>query len=409
MNGPRFNFRVLVSSCCLLGLTACSGGSEKNDTPVPAPAPVLAESIYSADVIERLGLDPYALDTDGDGLKDDYEITYANEYMSPSIADTDENGISDASEDNDNDGLTNLQEQALATSPFLHDSDFDGLSDEKEVTLGTDPLNSDSDNDGLLDGEEVLLGLDPSKADSDGDGIGDLDDSQELTFVSSDSVTLRTDATPSFKKHFSVAVNKAFNDNELKNASASYQLDIIDLPVDFIEPISLTLNTQDESGSGEVFYYNNSLGLQPVPESMIDSLVDGAVTVKATAQELVALQSQVTTTTTQKLSLGNNSGQLDVATISDSIISSIMFVVVSADKSRAIYDRFFTNQNVPPSIEFNFSGTSGHRAINLGFSPIFTNGSHIENSGLLINEGEALFSLLLRLLTHIALLYILIG
>ncbi len=406
MNGPRFNFRVLVSSCYILGLTACGGGSEKNDTPVPVPTPVLAESIYSDDVIERLGLDPYVSDTDGDGLKDDYEITYANEYMSPSIADTDENGISDASEDNDNDGLTNLQEQALATSPFLHDSDFDGLSDDKEVTLGTDPLNSDSDKDGLLDGDEVLLGLDPSKADSDGDGIVDLDDSQELTFVSSDSVTLKTDATPSFRKHFSVTVNQTFNDNELKNTPASYQLDIIDLPVDFIEPISLTLNTQSESGSGEVFYYNNSLGLQPVPKSMIDSLVDGSVTVKATAQELVALQSEDATAATQKLSSDNNSSQLDVATTSNSIISSIMFFVVSADKSKAIYDRFFINQNVPPSIEFNFSGTSGHRAINLGLSPIFTNGSHIESSGLLINDGgSVVFSPLTSTNTYSLTLY----
>jgi len=71
----------------------------------------------------------YTKDTDKDGLPDEYE---------------EENGLkidvrSDANEDLDNDGLTNLQE-------FIQ---------------GTDINNPDSDNDGEIDGDEVADGNDP--------------------------------------------------------------------------------------------------------------------------------------------------------------------------------------------------------------------------------------------------------
>ncbi|AWB57845.1 thrombospondin type 3 repeat-containing protein [Colwellia sp. Arc7-D] len=139
MNGPRFYFQVVVIISGILGLTACGGsGSEKKKDPLPEP--VIVESIYSEEVNNYYSLDPYTDDTDSDGLKDDYEITYSNEHMSPSLADTDKNGISDANEDNDQDGLTNLHEQELATSPFSHDTDSDGLTDKEEITLKTDPL-----------------------------------------------------------------------------------------------------------------------------------------------------------------------------------------------------------------------------------------------------------------------------
>lgn len=57
-------------------------------------------------------------------------------------------------QDEDADGLTLTQEDALGTDPTMADSDFDGLSDGVEVALGTNPIISDSDFDTILDGED---------------------------------------------------------------------------------------------------------------------------------------------------------------------------------------------------------------------------------------------------------------
>ncbi len=70
-----------------------------------------------------------ALDSDGDGMPDTWEITYFGDLTS-------------------HDGTA--------------DSDSDGLTDLQEYQKGTDPNDSDSDNDGYYDGEEVGLSTDPS-------------------------------------------------------------------------------------------------------------------------------------------------------------------------------------------------------------------------------------------------------
>ena len=104
-----------------------------------------------------------ALDTDGDGMPDDYEIANGFNPLDPS----------DAGQDADSDGLTNLQEFQLGTNPHNPDTDGDGVPDGEEVKLGTNPLNPDTDGDGLTDGQELALGTNPLNPDTDGDGIPD--------------------------------------------------------------------------------------------------------------------------------------------------------------------------------------------------------------------------------------------
>lgn len=106
-------------------------------------------------------------DTDNDGLSNYIEIYVTG--TDPKMADSDENGISDANEDADDDGLTNIEEIYLGTNPTKKDTDDDGLNDYDEVKVyNTNPINNDSDSDGLSDGDEIFLGLNPLEQKTDG-------------------------------------------------------------------------------------------------------------------------------------------------------------------------------------------------------------------------------------------------
>ena len=132
------------------------------------------------------GTDPNEADTDGDGLEDGAEVDVHG--SDPLSADGDADGmpdaweiangllpaVSDAVEDADGDGLTNLQEHGYGTNPRAGDPDADGLDDGEEIAHGTDPFDADSDDDGLEDGAEVsTYSTNPLLADSDADGLPD--------------------------------------------------------------------------------------------------------------------------------------------------------------------------------------------------------------------------------------------
>jgi hypothetical protein len=111
------------------------------------------------------GTDPRRPDTDGDSLRDGFEVRYGLAPLDPR----------DSLADSDGDGLTNLEEQAVGTDPRRPDTDGDGLTDGDEVHVyGTDPTRADTDRDGLTDSEEVRqYGTNPLDPDSDGDGFPD--------------------------------------------------------------------------------------------------------------------------------------------------------------------------------------------------------------------------------------------
>ena len=71
------------------------------------------------------------------------------------------------SNDADGDGLNDRREAELGTDPSLADTDEDGLTDGAEVREHrTNPLAADSDTDGVLDGDEVAAGTDPNDPDN---------------------------------------------------------------------------------------------------------------------------------------------------------------------------------------------------------------------------------------------------
>jgi hypothetical protein len=98
----------------------------------------------------------FQLDTDGDGMPDQWEYTYG---LNPTNS-------TDAELDSDDDRLSNRQEFDLGTNPTAWDFDGDGMSDGWEYEHGLDMRSSadaelDPDADGLNNLQEYQLGLHP--------------------------------------------------------------------------------------------------------------------------------------------------------------------------------------------------------------------------------------------------------
>lgn len=110
-------------------------------------------SAYSDQTTETISITytPVDLDSDADGLLDDWELTHFGNLTS-----------STGAADEDTDGLSNSEEYTYGSNPNNADSDADGIEDGVEVSLGTNPNSSDSDGDGDSDADEILYGSDPS-------------------------------------------------------------------------------------------------------------------------------------------------------------------------------------------------------------------------------------------------------
>lgn len=109
------------------------------------------DGLSDAQEVNSYKTNPLDADTDGDGIHDGYEIRY---QLNPLDS-------SDAVEDGDKDGLSNINEFKAGTNPLASDTDGDGLNDADEVKLKTNPVKADSDGDGESDGFEVAKGTDP--------------------------------------------------------------------------------------------------------------------------------------------------------------------------------------------------------------------------------------------------------
>ena len=95
------------------------------------------------------------VDSDSDGMPDDWEVSNVFLPMDPT----------DAPLDADGDTLSNLRECLAGTDPHLADSDNDGVSDATEFALGTSPRDASS--------APAWLGFSGNISDLDGDGLSD--------------------------------------------------------------------------------------------------------------------------------------------------------------------------------------------------------------------------------------------
>lgn len=111
--------------------------------------------------------DPNELtDTDGDGLSDAWELSYAqcHNYLVP-----------DNLEDYDSDDILSRDEYVLDSNPCVADTDGDGMPDGWELLYDLDLLNDDSDqdpdNDGRNNIQEFFEGTNPRVAEIDPDVV----------------------------------------------------------------------------------------------------------------------------------------------------------------------------------------------------------------------------------------------
>jgi hypothetical protein len=106
----------------------------------------------------RYWADPGGVDSDGDGLSDEFEenVLRTDAHL----------------RDTDGDGLNDFRERDFGSNPLQPDSDLDGVNDYREVIVGTNPQNKDTDGDRIDDRTEIIQGT-ATPPDTDRDGTPD--------------------------------------------------------------------------------------------------------------------------------------------------------------------------------------------------------------------------------------------
>lgn len=143
--------------------------------------------------------------------------------------------------DSDGDGICDEDEITNGTDPNNPDSDGDGISDGDEVTLGTDPNNPDSDGDGVTDGDELLLGTDPNVADeacaSDAAEAVSISKPVDIIFVIDNSGSMASEI-------FGVQQNISTNFAQIIGASGiDYRIIMVSRHGDYNGPESICIST----------------------------------------------------------------------------------------------------------------------------------------------------------------------
>ena len=238
-------------------------------------------------------------DTDGDNVGDNADM-FPTDATESSDADQDMIG-DNADTDDDNDGLLDTEEATIGTDPFDEDTDGDevndkedalpldasetldfdqdgtgdnadtdddndGLSDMDELTMGTDRFDTDSDDDGVMDGSDAFP-LDASETtDSDSDGVGDNtdafpNDANETLDTDADGVGNNADAFPDDPDETMDSDGDGVGDNEQK---AQEEEDAAQMQLMIIIGVGLVIVVL-----GAVLFMRRKGGEEPAPKEAV--------------------------------------------------------------------------------------------------------------------------------------------
>ncbi len=157
-----------------------------NQVTVTLPLDSDGDGLSDQAEISRFNTDPFNADSDGDGMPDGWEVgngldprsdlTGNSDFdgdldtdgldngtefllgLNPNAKDSDGNGVEDSLEDGDGDGMPNGWEQTNGTDPTENDADLDpdtdGLTNAEELEAGTLPFNAYTDADIVMDGQD---------------------------------------------------------------------------------------------------------------------------------------------------------------------------------------------------------------------------------------------------------------
>ncbi|MCW8092843.1 S8 family serine peptidase [Alteromonas sp. ASW11-130] len=217
-------------------------------------SPVVAGKDYTLHV----SLESALIDADGDGMSDFWEQHFGLDPGNPT----------DAANDNDRDGLTNLEEFIADTNPLEMDSDSDGLTDGDELNVyRSNPISNDTDSDGLADGDEVnLYATDLLNDDSDNDG---LSDGEEVNAYLSDPLMSDTDADG---MNDGAEAEYGFNPSLFESHNT---LDSDNDTLTNLEEIELGTNPSNSDTDGDGLSDSNEINIYSTDPIMEDTESDG--------------------------------------------------------------------------------------------------------------------------------------
>ena len=223
----------------------------------------------------RIGADPLKEDTDDDNLTDYFELMQLGLITDIGSDDTDGDGIPDADEDLDEDGLTNIEEQALGTDPLKPDTDGDTLDDGFEVnSFSSNPLLIDSDEDGLEDDSEFRLGTNPNNPDTYGSGTPDglrtftsnASDSTSGTSLFINGVGDLAQNVSITQENSSYYTNISSMVSPLVDISLNESFNYVDISMEY-DPTKVT-----NASNLSLCYFNETYGLYVPVSSTIDAV-----------------------------------------------------------------------------------------------------------------------------------------
>ena len=224
------------------------------------------------------------IDSDGDGMSDEFEKSNGLNPTDPTDADTDIDG----------DGLSNLEEIKAGTDVSNPDTDGDGQSDAAEVLSSTNPNDDsskfdDTDGDGMSDNFENSNGLDsndPSDADADndGDGLSNLEEMNAGTDVSNSD-------TDGDGQSDAAEILSSSNPNDVSNK----------------------FDDTDTDGMTDNFDESNSLGSSNTENEVAEKIIDEVSKSDEMNSETNNLSPSSNSKPNQKLSVSNTNSSSNVS------------------------------------------------------------------------------------------------